>query len=495
MKKAWLLVLILAFTIVSIAACQTTPDDPVVIQKDLEQMIEKAQATGETPGTQKDTLLEQLAVAERSSDLFTGSDGKLIINVDACVSVTDTNAMSIYRVHSAGFSDQLANRVYQLLCGDTDMYAASESFTKDAIAEEILEQQQKRASGDLDDEARSATEAYIKQLEESYQTAPNTMGTPITSVAFQTKQEYGTSYTVFEVRENEAGEGGKTFSVKNDADYQIEEIQTIDGETVAPRSNAYIRYSDSDLRPGEMMYYAGEVLGEEKIDELETTPIEAQAMAEDILDKIGVDDMEVYSICLMADAPESSGAATRYSYKVKLRRTVDGSCVNSPDYSTYVGDPSYGFEWLYETFYVGICDDGIYYFEWKAPLEVSEIVAMDTTLKPFDEIMDVFRNMMCIVNEPEAQIADRYISIEFDITKITLSLQRISEQNSVTSGLLVPVWNFYGDKIITKQDGTFYTLSERAKEDPEDVVNEKTDYPFLSINAVDGSIIDTSKGY
>lgn len=124
---------------------------------------------------------------------------------------------------------------------------------------------------------------------------------------------------------------------------------------------------------------------------------------------------------------------------------------------------------------------------------MSEIVVAETTLKPFTGIMDVFKNMMCIVNEPEAQIAERYQSIEFVITGITLSLQRISEQNSVTSGLLVPVWNFYGDKVFTRQDGTSYTLSEAAKSETPDA--EFFYYPFLSINAIDGSIIDPEKGY
>jgi len=61
-------------------------------------------------------------------------------------------------------------------------------------------------------------------------------------------------------------------------------------------------------------------------------------MVEDLLKKIGVDNMEIYSICLMANASESSGKATRYGYEVKLRRKVDGICVNSPGYSTYVDD-------------------------------------------------------------------------------------------------------------------------------------------------------------
>lgn len=487
-KRIITIVLILGI-ILSLNACQSTPEDDIVVQKDQERMIEAANS--DNGNSEATTLLEKVDAPETYKNSFTGADGKLIVNVDATVSVPDTDAIPICRVYSSGFSEELADKVYQLLCGGTKMYASSESYTKDAIMEEILAQKQKLASDDLDEESRSNVEDYIKVLEADYQTAPETMGTPITSVTFETKQEYGASYTAFQVRENESGNGGKSFGVRNDTQYKTEEIQTIDGETVAPRSNAHLTYADSDICLQEP-YEVREVMGEEKIDEIETTPIEAQAIAQDLLDKIGVDYMEIYSIYLGKKNSKSGNSSKKYGYNVKLRRKVDGICVNSPAYSTYVDDPTYGFEWHYETLNIGISDDGIVSLDWEAPLEVSDVVVADTTLKSFSEIMDVFKSMMCIVNDPPAQNAEEYNSIEFDISNITLSLQRISEQNSVTSGLLIPVWNFYGDEIFTEQDGTSYSRSEMAKAEG---VGDEIHYPYLSINAVDGSIIDMSKGY
>jgi hypothetical protein len=70
---------------------------------------------------------------------------------------------------------------------------------------------------------------------------------------------------------------------------------------------------------------------------------------------------------------------------------------------------------------------------------------------------------------------------DFEINRVTLSLHRIIEQNSNESGLLVPVWSFYG-KLVT---------------DPDDPVfrSEILGVSFLTINAIDGSIIDLYKGY
>ena len=49
------------------------------------------------------------------------------------------------------------------------------------------------------------------------------------------------------------------------------------------------------------------------------------------------------------------------------------------------------------------------------------------------------------------------------------------------SGLLIPVWDFYGYETITYADGQTLTMPDV--------------YSMLTINAVDGSIIDVKKGY
>ena len=58
----------------------------------------------------------------------------------------------------------------------------------------------------------------------------------------------------------------------------------------------------------------------------------------------------------------------------------------------------------------------------------------------------------------------------------------VSEQDKIYSGLLVPVWDFYGPRSWTLGTGEPYTFY-----DP--------DQSLLTINAVDGTIIDRSLGY
>ena len=63
-------------------------------------------------------------------------------------------------------------------------------------------------------------------------------------------------------------------------------------------------------------------------------------------------------------------------------------------------------------------------------------------------------------------------------------LQRLTDQADLTEGILVPVWNFYGDIISHWADGS--ANHEWGRMYPQIV---------LSVNAVNGNIIQTDKGY
>jgi hypothetical protein len=83
----------------------------------------------------------------------------------------------------------------------------------------------------------------------------------------------------------------------------------------------------------------------------------------------------------------------------------------------------------------------------------------------------------------EAQADYSGSKYDFNINRVTLSLHRIIEQDSNESGLLVPAWNFYGKQTIDPMDGSPTGAFDKLGES------------FLTINAIDGSVIDTFKGY
>ena len=58
----------------------------------------------------------------------------------------------------------------------------------------------------------------------------------------------------------------------------------------------------------------------------------------------------------------------------------------------------------------------------------------------------------------------------------------IIDKNSFTDGILVPVWNFYCAETLVETDGYVRNL-------------DSSYHPDITINAVDGSVIDVFKGY
>ena len=92
----------------------------------------------------------------------------------------------------------------------------------------------------------------------------------------------------------------------------------------------------------------------------------------------------------------------------------------------------------------------------------------------FADVTDIFQKMFAVKYDGE--------DMDVTIDAVRLSYMRVSEQDKNYTGLLVPVWDFYGSQTWTLGNGEPYTFC-----DP--------DASLLTINAIDGSIIDRSLGY
>ena len=112
-------------------------------------------------------------------------------------------------------------------------------------------------------------------------------------------------------------------------------------------------------------------------------------------------------------------------------------------------------------------------FDYNAPLEVTETVVDKSNLKSFDEIKDTFEKMVMITNAKTDSELDSGVTVQ--VNRAVLGYARISEADSYDTGLLVPVWDFEGK--VTDEYGSEYMGS------------------VMTINAIDGSIIDRSLGY
>ena len=111
----------------------------------------------------------------------------------------------------------------------------------------------------------------------------------------------------------------------------------------------------------------------------------------------------------------------------------------------------------------------------------------DTQLMPFAEIMDIFGKMIMVKNSDVQYANERngFITVRnFEIAKVKLGLMRIKAKDSFDEGLLVPVWDFWGTE---KWEYDGWDNFGADIDNGEEII--------LTINAIDGSLIDRGLGY
>ena len=197
---------------------------------------------------------------------------------------------------------------------------------------------------------------------------------------------------------------------------------------------------------------------------LATTPQQARETVEQLMAETGMDDMVIDKVTLnsskrepipdeIIESMEQKGVDTSkmnvekpetQGYVFRLLRQVNGVKVESDHDSsmTSMDGVSYGKEWWYETLTIAVDDEGIANLYWTGPLNVTEILTEDTTIKPWSDIESVFEKMMPIMY---TSYTDYYTDFRIDVTHASLSLQRIMEKDSFTywaaGACLELLWN------------------------------------------------------
>ena len=145
-------------------------------------------------------------------------------------------------------------------------------------------------------------------------------------------------------------------------------------------------------------------------------------------------------------------------------------------FHTNEADPEYRLGVLPEYIRVVVDDLKIVDWMWVHPDMAVGVISDDVPLMPFEQIKNIFRQQ--VKNCYSYLVLDRFETINID--KIVLSLMKIDEKDNNEASLVIPIWDFIGT-----QDNLIFGIKDGGD----------ADYSFLTINAIDGSIIDRSVGY
>ena len=175
----------------------------------------------------------------------------------------------------------------------------------------------------------------------------------------------------------------------------------------------------------------------------------------------------------------------------------EGNSYHSFQYSTYhcseETNPD-SVSWPMDSIFISVGGDGILSFTWFSPSAKPVVKECQTALMSFDEIASIANTMLpvVVVGPKETSLVeldhingfDTHMDVE--ITKVSLTLMRIRDKGSL-QGTIVPVWDFWGT-------WNWYEPGDGASDSMRKGANYTTQ-PMLTLNAIDGSVVNRLLGY
>lgn len=469
MKRS-LTFLITTLMIFTLVACQKTPDEQFVVKKDTERMVEQAAAQ------QNGTQINELNIPDGHYTYKTSdTSGMVHIDVDAAIILPDVEHLPIVRVGMGKFTEQDAKNLYDLLCAGATPIALDAPLPKSFYEGTLRELTEMRQSGNLDKySSLEELDAAISEVMIQVAQAPASVQAIEPEFSFISKE----GLSEVNIRCLNANSTISFLQILNPMDgsgaSRAEYIRNIQDRAaysslVAGGLGPTLSYEQT-LSP----YFVPPKMSEQQALELATHAIEKLQLVD--FTCTGKRLATLYNPGLSADDAQRRGL-----YEFMFTRSVNGAAL------TFTNDDGMGLPddpnntakpWMYERLRIFIDDEGIFALQWDSPYAVKEIQNESATLLPFDKIIEIFERMIVVKNEQSDDTGSIIGEQAIEIKEIRLGLMRVKEKDVGESGVLIPVWDFFG-----AQSFGGVTLGRDGYQS------------LLTINAVDGSIIDRNLGY
>lgn len=483
------------------SGCAETPEEPLVKQKgeaSLKNYEEGQSLSGEQGGTgeeakaAEDTSSEQnllsrkLGAPEHYQSERKDETGKLQILTDAEVEIPDTDKVSAIAVSQHNFDQAVLDRITDTFFPDAEIYSydSYSQRTKADYQKEIEKLKGYVAEGNLDPYHWGTDEngSYIYDIyqmigdyEQEMAGAPEEKNLE----AVRPQQTDGKFWGVASQPDGSA----YNYIVKSYGSMPMEvRVEKIYENVESPRWMGYDMASGGNF----------DIPDEETFkQEIGITLEEAQKLTDEKTAMLQLENMEMtsweYGICYEegSDPENRSRKILDTGYMLHYTRKLNGIPITYTDsMGGGVEDMNSDMEtWGYETLDFMVTKDGIGRALFINQYDIGEVRTENLNLMPFDKIMETYEKMMVIKNADVLNYADSRI---YHIDRIAFGYSRIYEPSTDSrSGLLVPVWDFFGEEeTVYNNEGQLQTDRSTGQYDS-----------ILTINAVDGSVIDRELGY
>ena len=212
-------------------------------------------------------------------------------------------------------------------------------------------------------------------------------------------------------------------------------------------------------------------------------------VGDDLVSALGLENYSCDQIYAVAFASENGEATGENGVLLEYVRKVNGLPLTKTNFDggaseDYAGDIG---SWEYERLRIYVLGDRVVCFSWENPYEVTDIQSTGE-LMDFRVIQEIFEKMIFVKNHYwlEANKVNGFDVIhDVNIDKVQLTLMRVRPKDSVTEGTIIPVWDFWGSEIGRAGDKEHESL----------VWSEERYGVQLTLNALDGTVIDREIGY
>lgn len=513
-----------------VTGCQKAPEESVVKNKNLDKMIQQAKETGDVDSNPESMAQEYNEYKKKIKNEKLGVN----VDIDAKVEIPKVNKMSVIKVKQRKISQQFVNDMLKALNLKQDLYdgCVTKVNTREELEKSIqdakkeLERLKKENS---DEVIINEQKMVLDGLKEEYKTAPKTIDwnkyktdLKITSVKKLYERnindkfyswEYGLNKTgdVLYAVSNENEKLKSALYVQNNEEYgnglrfyrttrgygrifsitfseEGASLGTNDGMWPIDRK---IQLSDTNLGFDSDSNIEDELV-ESKDEPATLSESKAKQTAEKFLKDVGLTDYKMeksgfyYELIPNDEKHTEDKIHYRKIYYLRYLRNINGVEVENGNTGKFADGNTGGEytknEWNGESIDICVNDAGIVTFNLNSPIETKDTVVKESKLKSFNSIKKTFEKMI-VTSNAQLDKGDGFVdSINIDVKKVVLRYMRISEANDFQSGLLVPVWDFIGTK---KYKYNTKTNDEKGE-------NEES---LMTINAIDGTIIDKQLGY
>ena len=492
------LLALLLFVACFTTACQPTPEEPIVIGKgdglgDLIKATPSASSItspSETQTQTNDALYTKLGAPKHWNFETTALAEKLNITADVDLELPGVSQLPAATASLSEFTQKDLDKIAEVLgIKGSEWTEIVNVPSKERIKQWIIEDREEIANSDDSFRVEKAKD-NLEAHEQMYIDAPY-------------ESELIKILTEFEMSEEEFYEG--TTGVR------FEGTTMIDGQpfylyagNIFGKSVRTVRANFGSRPAGFYGTYIDKPYG------ISLTKEQAADQASEIAKQL-TDELKLCYV-VPAGGGKQEDMSRNWGWACVFMREINGcptayeSTDVGSDMETIVSEPV-----PYEKMVIVMDDMGMVSFNWETPMTIKSIDNPDVTLLPFDEISQ----------RAAAQIGQRwaYNAIEAKsnegkdmsdpgctakITKVELGLMRVAKADS-DDYYYIPVWNFFTDLEHTDDYGERIGEEPYAWED-HDYVDEEgnstcmvSSYPQASgavtINAIDGSVIDRDLGY